>query len=178
MSLPRDDMREPSRSQTSTPNAQKSPLDPNAGDVPVPAGSGNATPEPHDVPSIRHDLNSAHIKKDDISRTSSPGMGTGNNAKDDGPPNWQNQDEILNAASKGHAVDNKTSHADLNQLKKDQHPHSHDGTQSGPTGLLSGQRNMESEGTSEHDRLQERLKDGKPSRDGEGSAGLPFDSGK
>lgn len=171
-------MREPSRSQTSTPVAQKSPLDPNAGDVPVPASTGNASAEPHDVPSVRHDLNSAHVKKDDISRTSSPGMGTGKNAKEDGPPNWQNQDEILDAASKGHAVDDKTSNANVEQLKKDQHPESDGGKQSGPTGLLYGDRNMESEGTSEHDKLQEKLKEGKPSRDGEGSAGLPFDSGK
>lgn len=172
--------RESSRSRSSTPNVHKSPLDPNAGDVPVPAASGssgNNEPEPHDQKSIRHDLNSAHLKKDDISRTSSPGMGTSNDAREDGPPNWQNQNDILDAASHGQAIDGAESHANVDQLRRDQHPKSQNGQQSGPTGLLYGERNMEKEGSSKHDQMQRDLLNGKVSRDGEGSAGLPFDAG-
>ena len=149
----------------------KAPLDPAAGSVPVPDG-GEHSPR---GPSIRHDLNSAHVKKEDIDRTSSPGMGTSNAAKDNSTPNWQNQDAILDAASHGQAAHETT--ADVDALKAQQHPESQGGRQSGPTGLLSGERNMEEEGTSKHDQLQNDLLKGKVSRDGEGSAGLPFDAG-
>ncbi|CCG85152.1 Putative uncharacterized protein [Taphrina deformans PYCC 5710] len=163
-------------SRSSTPASNVSPLDPNAGSVPVPEGKG--TPDPHDKSSLGHDLNSAHVKREDIGRTSSPGMGTGTKSPDAGPPNWQNQEEILDAAAHGEAVHGETSTADVKALETEQRVDATGGKQSGTTGLLYGDRNMEQEGTSEHDRMQQDRLDGKPSRDGEGSAGLPFDAGK
>lgn len=164
--------------QSSTPALQKSPLDPSAGSVPVPAGEG--TSGSHEQPSIGHDVNSAHVKKDgedNVSSTDLPGLGTSSDAKDDGAPNWQNQDDILDAAAHGDSIGGQETEADVAQLKKDQHPDNKDATEFGPSGLSEGKRNMEEEGTSEHDKLQQDLMRGKPSRDGEGSAGLPFDAG-
>lgn len=158
-------------------SASKTPLDPSAGSVQAPAGSSSTSGAPQGS-SLGHDLNSAHVKKDDIARTDSPGMGTNKDASDDGLPNWQNQSDILDAASHGNSIGGKeTTDVDVQQLRRDQHPESQSGKESGPTGLSVGQRNMEEEGTSEHDKLQQDLKDGKPSRDGEGSAGMPFDAG-
>lgn len=199
--------RTPSRSGTSTPNRRTAPLLPQAGDVAVPSGTGTA--QPHDTPSIRHDLNSAHRKKkggrdgaeeeeeeegDAVGRTSSPGMGTSNSAPADGPPDWMNQTDIIDNASHGALpAGSKTSHADVEQLRRAQHPDTSGGssgstetgegsdTMSGPTGLSVGDRgNVDREvrqSGAKHDAQQRDLLAGKPSRDGEGSAGLPFDAG-
>lgn len=170
---------------TNQPVVRKSPLDPDAGSVPVPAGTtaSSSPAPPHDVKSVSHNLNSAHTKNSDGdgiggAETELPGMATSRESETDGAPNWQNQEDILAAASHGDAPGGaEVKGRDVAALRENQHPHSKGGEQSGPTGLLSGERNMEEEGTSEHDKLQQDLLDGKVSRDGEGSAGLPFDAG-
>lgn len=160
----------------------KAPLDPSAGSVQAPAGStsdsggGSGGTSQSSIP---HDLNSAHTKKTEITMPeSSSGMGTGSNSAEDGPPNWQNQNGILDAASHGDSINGETTDKpDPAQVRRYQHPQGASGKESGPSGLSVGNRNMEQEGTSKHDKLQQDLKDGKPSRDGEGSAGMPFDAG-
>lgn len=177
-----------------TPTTRKAPLDPAAGSVPVPdSNASTTTPEPHETKSIGHDLNSAHDKTQQPTSIHSsggtqqqqdeePGMGTGTDSADSRPPDFQSEDAILDAASHGKttANDTKVSHKDVDDLKREQSVQqntSGDAEESGPTGLSVGERNMEEEGTSRHDAMQQDLKDGKPSRDGEGSAGLPFDAG-
>lgn len=151
------------------------PLDPAAGSVPVPQGS--TSPGSHDTPSIPHAVNSAAVGGAESTQQTSPGLGTNNNAQAEGGPDWMNQSDIVDQASKG-STNGKTSDANVDELRSKQHPSVGDaGEQSGPTGLSIGDRKSTKIEETEHDKQQQDLLDGKPSRDGEGSAGLSFDAG-
>lgn len=163
-------------SGTSTPvpeNTNRAPLIPEAGDVAVPSKSqAPRSPTGHGEKSIGHDVNSAHVKKDEIPRDGSPGMGTQGASASSQPPNWQQEDKILDAASHGQAQG--TVQRDVEQVKHEQSVDMADGEMRGPTGLAkSGPPAVDG---AAHDRKQADLLAGKPSADGEGSAGLPYDT--
>lgn len=170
------------RSGTPSRSAEnKAPLLQGAGSVPVPDGTG--TPEQgRDSPSLGHGLNTAHVKKSDIPRGESPGLGTKPDATPSQPPNWMNQDDILDAASKGQAADGTTTAKTGAQVEREQGVDMNaGGKMSGPTGEPVGKRDDSTNDTygsvAEQEKEASARKQGLPSKDGEGTAGLPFDEG-
>ncbi|BFZ53358.1 hypothetical protein PYCC9005_000381 [Savitreella phatthalungensis] len=131
--------------------------------------------------SLSHDLNSAHTHKPDISREASPGMGSSRDSPAGGPPNWMDQDSILDAASSGQAKDGETTRVTGEEIARTQNVKDNDAKMKGPTGNAYGDHDLGASDPSfgdmhEHDRQQKQRLSGIPSKDGEGSAGLPYDN--
>ena len=173
---------DPERSGTPSRSAEnKAPLLQGAGSVPVPSGKGTPN-QGRDGPSHAPVPNSAHIKDSEIQRGESPGLGTKADAVSSRPPDWMDQSSILDAASHGQAADGETTKTTGDKVAAEQSVKMNAGGEmSGPTGEPIGKTDDSSNDTygnpKEHAEEAQKRQQGLPSKDGEGTAGLPFDQG-
>ncbi|ORY75777.1 hypothetical protein BCR37DRAFT_395458 [Protomyces lactucae-debilis] len=156
-------------------DSSKAPLAPGAGSVPVPDKSNAMTPPSSSgTPSLGHDVNSANVTKDKSSGSPEAGFGTSSTAQASQPPNWTAEGDVLEQASHGRATGG-TVERDVDALKREQNVDATGGEMKGPTGLpISGKAAVDGDA---HDAKQAALLAGRPSADGAGSAGLPYDAG-